>query len=410
MDAIKKNQPTRRRGLRRWIKRALGGLVLAVLLAGAVVAAWPKPVAIESALVDRGPLVVTVDEDGVSRVKNRYVVSAPLPGTLARIELDAGDAVEQGEVLARILPSPAPLLDERSRSQSEAQVSRGLATTRQAQAQIERAETALDLATKEAKRTEMLYAKGAVSQAEYEQAMLARRARAAELTSARFADKVAQYELRMARAALGRFGGVPGKEVEQFEVPSPVSGRVLKVIQKSEGVAQPGAQLLELGDPKALEIVADVLTSDAVRIEPGAPVTIENWGGEPLAARVRLVEPSAFTRVSALGVEEQRVNTVIDLIEPYEKWTELGDGYRVEAHIQVHHAKNVTRVPASALFREEQRWAVFTVDHGEARLKLLEVGRRNDSYVEVLEGLEPGEQVILHPSDRIVEGVRVEVQ
>jgi HlyD family secretion protein len=179
------------------------------------------------------------------------------------------------------------------------------------------------------------------------------------------------------------------------------------VIQQSEGVVQPGTPLLELGDPTALEIVVDVLTKDAVNIRPGSAVTIEEWGGEPLPARVRLVEPSAFTRVSALGVEEQRVNAIVDLDVPYEQWKALGDGYRVEARIEVFRAEEAVKVPASALFRRDGGWAVFVAAGEVARLRTLETGRRNDREVEVLGGLEPGEAVILHPSDRVQDGVQI---
>jgi HlyD family secretion protein len=375
----------------------------------AVMAALPKPVPVETAEVTKGPLVVTVNEDGIARVKNRYIVSAPLTGSLARIGWNPGDSVEQGEVLARILPLRAPLLDGRSRSQAEAQVARATAAVQQAGSQVERAAASVDYAGKEAERTGRLFREGTISQAEMDRITLEKRAREAELTSARFGDKVAAHELRMARAALGRYDERE-KQGEQFEVPSPTGGRVLKVIQKSEGVVQAGAPLLEIGDPKALEIAVDVLTSDAVHIHPSNPVVLEDWGGKPLAASVRLVEPSAFTRVSSLGVEEQRVNAVIDLNEPYEAWAALGDGYRVEARIQIYRAEQATRVPASALFRSGKQWAVFVVASGVAKLRALELGRRNDEQAEVIKGIAAGEHVVLHPSDQVEDGVSVEMQ
>jgi len=252
-----------------------------------------------------------------------------------------------------------------------------------------------------------LFQEQTVSQAELDRALLEKRTRAAELTSAEFANKVAAHELRMARAALGRFEA-RGRETEQFEVPSPTGGRVLRVIQKSEGVVQAGAQLLEIGDPRALEIVVDVLTSDAVNIHASNPVSIEKWGGGALSAGVRLVEPSAFTRISSLGVEEQRVNAVIDLNAPYEQWVALGDGYRVEARIQVYRAGKATRVPASALFRSGKEWSVFAVVSGVAKLRTLKVGQRNDEHAEVLAGVVSGDRVILHPSDRVKDGQAVE--
>jgi HlyD family secretion protein len=406
-----KREPTigQQQARKRWAKRSLLALVVLGFVVAAVVAALPKPVPVETDLVSQGPLVVTVDEDGVARVKDRYIVSAPLSGNLARIELDPGDSVKQGDVLLRILPLEAPLLDARSRSQAEAQVARALAATKQADAQIERARAALDFSIKEAERTRRLFQEQTVSQAELDRALLEKRTRDAELTSSQFANKVAAHELRMARAALGRFDA-RGRESEQFEVPSPTGGRVLRVIQKSEGVVQAGAQLLEIGDPRALEIVVDVLTSDAVDIHASNPVTIEKWGGEPLSAAVRLVEPSAFTRISSLGVEEQRVNTVIDLSAPYEKWADLGDGYRVEARIQVHLAKRATRVPVSALFRSGKEWSVFVVISGVAKLRTVKLGLRNDEHAEALAGLVTGDRVILHPSDKVKDGEAVELR
>lgn len=411
MDAEKTGtRAERRRRLKRWSKRVLTVAIAMAIAVGVVLAALPKPVVVESALVDKGELVVTVNEDGVARVKDRYVVSAPLSGNLARIELHAGDAVKPGEVLARILPASAPLLDARSKSQAEAQVARAVAAEKQSKAQIERARAALDYATKEIARTKRLFDQGTLSQAEMDRASLDQRAREAELTSAQFADKVAAHELRMARAALGRFDHRREQEGEQFEVPSPIGGRVLKVITQSEGVVPPGAQLVEVGDPRALEIVVDVLTSDAVHIRPGSHVSIEGWGGPPLAAVVRLVEPSAFTRISALGVEEQRVNTVIDLIAPYRDWAALGDGYRVEAKIEVYRAHQATRVPAGALFRNERRWAVFVVEGDRAKLRVVELGRRNEQFAEVRQGLSAGARVIVHPSDQVADGVTVSLE
>jgi HlyD family secretion protein len=381
--------------------------VLLVLVAAAVVSALPKPVEVETGTVNRGPLVVTVNEDGITRVKDRYVLSAPLSGNVARIELDAGDAVKRGTVLARILPARTPLLDARTRKEAAAQVARAQAATQQARAQIERARAALDYSKKEAARSLRLYEQEIITQAELDRVNVDERTRRAELTSAEFADKVAQHELSMARAALGRFEGQTEEAGEQFDVPSPIDGRVLKVLQQSEGVVAAGAPLLEVGDPGALEIAVDVLTSDAVHIKPGRTVAIEEWGGPPLKAAVRMVEPSAFTKVSSLGVEEQRVNTIIDLNEPYERWSDLGDGYRVEARIVVYRADKKTRVPAGALFRRERDWAAFAVVNGRAELRKVELGRRNDVHAEVEKGLAVGERVIVHPSDQVADGVEV---
>lgn len=395
----------RTRTIRRAIKRVVTALVAIAVVGGVVVTAMPKPVPVESATLERGALVVTVDEDGKSRVIDRYSVSAPLSGNLARIELRSGDEVKQGEPLARLVPLRAPLLDARSRSETEARVAAAQAGTKQADAQIERAEATLQSAQDEAKRYEALHRENVVTAMELERAVHEERARQAELTSARFGAKVARHELSMALAALGRHG--PTADIESLTVPSPITGRVLKLLQQSEGVVQAGAPLLEVGDPKALEIVVDVLTSDAVHIHPGSPVTIEEWGGAPLSGAVRLVEPSAFTRLSALGVEEQRVNAIIDLSDPYDVWRALGDGYRIEARIEVYRSADALRVPQSALFRHGGKWAVFVVEGETAHLRQVEIGRRNDTHAEVQSGLEAGQTVVVHPSDDVVDGAKV---
>jgi HlyD family secretion protein len=220
---------------------------------------------------------------------------------------------------------------------------------------------------------------------------------------------VADHDLQMAQAALGRIGGQRHGRQDELALTSPIKGRVLRVIQQSEGAVQLGAPLLELGDSGALEVVVDVLTSDAVNVQPGARAWIERWGGEhALASHVRLVEPSAVTRVSALGVEEQRVNVVIDLDEPHAVWAALGDGYRVEARIATWQGQDVLSVAASAVFRRQADWAVFKVENGIARVVKIEVGHRNADRVEIKRGLRAGEQVIAHPSERLADGTRVE--
>jgi HlyD family secretion protein len=380
---------------------------LGVLFLAAIVSAWiPKPLPAESAVAAHGAMKVTVDEDGQARVKDRYVVSAPLAGSLARIELDPGDGVKEKQVLAHIAPVQPALLDTRSKASAEARLAQAVAAQKQSQVQIERAQTNFDLSKTELERNQKLFEKGAGSRQALETAELNERRSTAELESQRFGARVAEFEVDMARAALVRLPG--SRETgSQLEIPSPVSGRVLKVMHKSEGVVQPGTQLLEVGDPAALEVVVDVLTSDAARIAPGAPVVLDRWGGNPIEGRVRRVEPSAFTRLSALGVEEQRVNVLIDLTSLRDQWTALGDGYRVEAHITVWDAPDVVRVPASAVFRQENGWALFQVADGRAKLTKVELGQRTTREVQVVKGLNGGEKVIVHPSDKIADGVKV---
>jgi HlyD family secretion protein len=316
--------------------------------------------------------------------------------------------VKQGDVLARIVPLAAPLLDARSRKTAEAQVKASAAALRQANAAIERARVALTFARTQANRERELVKHGGTTQAAVERAELEQRSREADVTSAEFAARVASYEHQMAEAALGRHDARPGAALDdQMVLPSPIGGRVLKVFQESEGVVQAGAPLVELGDPEALEVVVDVLTSDAVQIAPGAAVTLERWGGAPLRASVRLVEPSAFTKLSSLGVEEQRVNAVIDLRDPYAQWSALGDGYRVEARIVAWRADEVLRVPSSAVFRHGEGWAVYVVEQGAARLTPVVLGRRSTLEAQVESGLAEGTPVVVHPGDRVRDGVRL---
>lgn len=449
------DKPARKGALGRWIKRIIGALIVLGLIAATAVAFMPKPVPVEVAVVERGLLRVTVDEDGRTRVIDRYVVSAPLAGHMARLELHPGDPVEEGTLLATLEPIAPPLLDARTRAETEARLLAAQAAKRQALAAVGRAKVAYEFAEKERDRTAGLVRKSSVSQRSLDVAELDLRTREQELESARFGVRVAAYEVEVAKAALQRLDDAdPDKQPKQkpgpsksdpkpdekpdaapregvVEVRSPIVGRVLRVLQEQEGVVQAGTPLIELADPSALEVVVDVLTTDAVQIRPGDPVMLHQWGGnEPLRGRVRLVEPSAFTKISALGVEEQRVNVIIELgelrqpiadealagnsasegSEPLESpLRALGDGYRVEVSIVVWEGEDVVLLPVSALFRSGEQWAVWIVDEGFARLAPIEVGRREGLVVEVLDGVTVGDTVIVHPSDAVKDGVEVEI-
>jgi HlyD family secretion protein len=384
-------------------------MVIAAALAIALaLGLQPKPVRVETATIGTGTLVVSVNEDGRTRVKDRYLISAPLAGTITRLKLRAGDSVERGTVVARLVPSAPPLLDPRSRAEAEARVAAAQATVSQASSGVERARAAYGFARRDAERQRALFRDGATAAQVAEQADLTERTRQADLASAEFAGRVASSELRLAQAALARLGSGSS---EQFVIRSPVRGRVLRVLQESEGAVQPGAPLLEIGDPLALEVVVDVLTTDAVDIKPGALVQIQRWGGDSaLMGRVHRVEPSAFTRLSALGVEEQRVNVLIDPDGARDRWAALGDGYRVEASIVVWTGHGKMLIPGGAVFRQGDGWATYVVDGGRVRLRPVKLGRRNSAEMEVLRGLRPGERVVLYPTDRVREGVRAEIQ
>lgn len=384
---------------------ALG--VIAVLVVAAFAYAWrPKPVPVETAAAARGDLVVIVEEMARTRVRDRYSVASPIAANALRIELRPGDLVEEGAVLARLVPFQPTLLDPRSRAEAQARAAAAAAAERQARAGIARAELASRHATDELERTRKLTASGTLAPDTLLDAELAARLRVEELASARFAAQSAAHEAAMATAALKRFD--PGDpSAERFDVTSPVKGRVLRVVNESARPVQPGAPLIEVGDPGALEIVADVLTADAVKMRPGARVTVERWGGASLKAHVRTVEPSAFTRISALGVEEQRVAVISDFDEPRERWAALGDGYRVEVRIVVAERKDVVRVPLGSVFRRGEGWAAFVVQDGRARLRPVRLGQRSDTHVEVEEGVAPGDAVVVHPSERVAENARV---
>jgi HlyD family secretion protein len=409
-DPAQAEERRRSQARKRWARRAIGLFLAVAVVVALVVAAWPKPVPVELAVARRGPMEVTIDEAGRTRVRDRYLVLAPLGGDLARVTLRPGDKVERGDVLATIVPQAPALLDPRSRAEATARLATAQSAVRQARVVAQRAELAAAHARDDAARLRKLASSGSINADDAAHAEFEASLRAQELVSARFGAEVAAHEAEMANAVVARYGeGTKAREA--FEIASPVTGRVLRVVQSNAGVVAPSAPLVEVGDPADLEVVVDVLTEDAVRIPPRAKVVLDRWGGAaPLAAHVRVVEPSAFTRLSALGVEEQRVSVVLDFDDPADRRAELGDGYRVEAHIVTWQQDGVLAVPASAVFRKDDGWAVFSVVNGRARIQRVQVGKRNMTEVQIVSGLDDGGQVVIHPSDRVVEGARVTTQ
>lgn len=385
------------------VAAALGG---AALLAYAL---WPRPVEVDVVRVTRGPLQVTVDEDGKTRVKERYIVSAPLTGQLTRIELEAGDAIEAGKtVLATIQPSDPALLDARLRAESAARVKSAESATQQAEARSAAAREAHGLAVHQYQRAKGLSLTNAISKELLDAAEHQERIAAETLRAAVFALQVARYELDLAKSAFVRTRPVTDDESDQtrLEIRSPVSGRVLRVLQESAAVVAPGQSLLEVGNTQELEMEIDVLSADAAQIQSGARVILEHWGGEmPLKGRVRLVEPSGFTKISALGVEEQRVNVIADFDEPPERLRNLGDAFRVEAAIVIWEIDDTLQLPAGALFRSGSEWAVFVNKNGRAELREITSGRSNGRMTQILRGLSEGEAVVAFPSDQVRSGV-----
>jgi HlyD family secretion protein len=370
---------------------------------------WPRPVLIETGEVARRPLQITVEEEARTRVVDRYVLHAPVAGYLRRVELDVGDAVALGDTLAALDPLRPSVLDPRARAEAEARVAAARAGLARAEAALRQVEAEAELAAEEFRRREDMLARELISRSEFDQARSRMNAMVAARAAAESVVEVARFDLEAALAALRYSAATDGDEpVETVPVRSPVDGRVLKLLQESAGVVAAGQPLLEVGDPRRLEVEVEVLSRDAVRIEPGGRVLFERWGGSgTLEGVVRTVEPTGFTKISALGVEEQRVLVIVDIGSPPEAWQRLGDGYRVEAKFIVWERADALTVPASALFRREDGWAVFVVEDGRARLRPVRLGPGSGLLTEVLEGVSAGDAVIVHPDDAVDDGVRV---
>jgi HlyD family secretion protein len=385
------------RHTRRWLP-GLGGLALLALI---VAGLWPKPVPVETAVAATGPLRATVNEDGKTRIRQRYRICAPVAGQLRRIPYKAGEPVVAGQtVLAVVEPLSPALLDARAKSLAEA--ARDSAAANLARAQAEHT-----FATNELRRFEKLFAEKTVSVRELEAAQMR------EAADARAAD-AAEGALRQAEAELAEFtpsaNATTNTPAQPIEVKAAVNGRVLRVFEESARVVTAGTPLVEVGDPADLEVVIEVLSRDGATISPGAKVEFEHWAGPgqaPLLGRVRLVEPAAFTKISALGVEEQRVNVIADLLTPPDQRASVGDNFRVEARIITWETDQALKIPAGALFRQGDQWSAFVISGGQAMLRPVKVGRSNGAETQILEGLQPGETVILYPGSRVHPAQRV---
>lgn len=377
--------------------------VVAGLLA---VALWPKTTPVEVGTIARGPLVVTVDEEGVTRVRDRFVVSSPVAGRVLRIELEPGDKVKRGQVVARVRAEAPPLLDERARAEGQAAIDSARAVLGRARAEEQRARATLSQLQRELTRMRELAQSRVVSAQELEAREAEAKVAEESVNAAAFAVQAATSELQRALARLAPSN--PGAVGRIVTVTAPVSGVVLKRMRESESTVPAGDPMIEIADPHRLEIVADLLSTDAVRVKPGARAIIEQWGGEKtIDARVRRIEPAGFTKISALGVEEQRVNVVLDFVDPSAASAVLGDAYRVEVRIVLWEAPGVLLVPTSALFRVGESWAVFTVDAERARRVLVTLGHRTGQQAEVVSGLSESTRVVLHPVDTLTDGARV---
>ncbi len=386
--------------------------VLAVLLVGGLVYAFlPRAIAVEVVELSEGPLVVSINEEGQTRVRDSFLLYAPVAGRSLRIEGEVGDPVTQNEtVVAQIEPIDPAFLDPRSKAQAEAALQAAASSRTLAEAEVRRAAAELEFSDTELTRARALIREKTISQRELDEAERRYNTNKAMLESARAALQVAAFDQERARAQLlspsethqrPRVGGL-------IPIRSPATGRILKILNESERVVAAGETLAEIGDPADLEIVVDLLSADAVKVAPEQRVVIEGWGGDQaLEGRVRRVEPFGFTKISALGIEEQRVNVIIDLVSPREQWQRLGHGYQVDVRIVLWEGEEVLRLPLTALFRAGEGWAVFVDRDGRAVRRVVEVGRQNGIEAEIIDGLEAGARVLVHPSDRVVDGVRI---
>lgn len=369
------------------------------------------PVLVDAEPASRGYLAVTIEDEGRTRVIDRYEISAPIAANTRRIRLDVGDAVEEGEVVVTLDALAAPQLDARAQAQAQARVAAAQSALATAREEVKAAEATAGFARAEADRLRRLGEGGFVARSDVEQVEAEASRTAAVQRSAEFRMRTAAFELEAARAALAYGGVKDAKLTGTVELRAPVSGRVLRRLFESSRVVQPGEPILVIGDPASLEVEIDVLSSDAVRIAPGMSVRLEHWGNaEALAGRVRRIEPVAFTKISALGVEEQRVWIIVEIVDPPERWARLGDGYRVTARFILWEAEDVLRVPTTSLFRYGAGWAVFIASQQRAHLRPVEIGERGVGYTRVVSGVVEGEAIIVHPSPDLEDGSRVRVR
>lgn len=390
------------------VRKIIIWLIIAGVAGLVMMALQERPVEVETGTVARGPLTVYVSEEGKTRIRNRYVVAAPVGGSMQRVTLKPGDTVKMGEtVLTRIEPGLSPLLDVRAKTEAQARVNGATAGRSRAQEALEMSRTSLKYAQTNLDRIQGTASSGILSASDRDNFQREVDLKSREVRSAEFALQVAEYELEQSKAALLQLENPGGGAM--MELKAPVNGVVLRVQQESATIVAPGTAILEIGDPSDLEIEAEILSRDAVAIKPGAVVTVEQWGGEPVEARVRRVEPAAFTKVSALGVEEQRVLVLSDFSAQTPALKALGDRFRVEVRVAVWHSDDVLLVPSGALFREGSEWKTFLHDKDQkkARSTTVKAGHTDGRMTEVIEGLKAADEVLMHPPDNVKDGTQV---
>jgi HlyD family secretion protein len=387
-----------------WRRRVVLSLIGVLVVWGLFQGFRPQPIEVDLGRARRAPMRITIEQEGRTRVVDRFVINAPVNGYARRIKLDVGDTVKRGDTLALLEPPRAEILDVRRHAGAEARIAAAKDGVNAAEQRSKAAASSAELAQKELLRVRALRLVGYVSATAEDRAANEAERSAADLRSAQYAVAIARHEFEAARIEL-KYGASRNAN-NLVPVRAPIAGKVLTIMHKSEGTVVAGQPLIEIGDPRSLEVEVDVLTADAVSVQPGTRVLFERWGGDgTLEGVVRKVEPGAFTKVSALGVEEQRVWIIVAIISPREQWQRLGDGYRVEATFIIWEAKDVLQIPASALFREGDGWDVFVVEQGKATKRNVTIGQRNGLYAQVVSGINEGESVIVHPDDRVREGV-----
>jgi len=393
-------------------RRILIITVAATVVLAVIYGFMPKAIQVDAIAAKKGPMRVTVDEEGKTRVRDRFVISAPVAGYLRRVELDVGDSAVKGQVIAELEPLRSTVLDPRSRAEALAALSAARAALNAAKENAQAAAASADYARKNLERQKRLYDSGYVAKDSLDQADADAKRTEANRLAADASVKSARADVERAQSTLGHSPAEGTADHDRIvAIRAPVDGSVLKIHHESEGAVNAGEPLIDIGDPRKLEIKVEVLSADAVAIQPGSTVYFERWGGDfPLTGTVRTVEPEAFTKVSSLGVEEQRVLVIADITSLPEEWKRLGDEYRVEASFIIWEGKDVLQVPASSLFRKGEGWAVFVVDGGRARIRHVKIGHRNGLIAEITDGLSEQDRVISHPDDRVRDGVRVRVR
>ena len=388
-------------------------IFLALFALGLMIFAFlPERVKVDMVTVEKGELLVTLEGEGKTRIHDIYVVSTPIEGRINRINIEPNDIVSAGKtIIANMYPANPSFLDKRSETQAKADVEGARAALSLASSRVKQAQAQLDYELTDFKRTKALFQKKSISEAQLESAELRIKTLKSELETTLSNKQLMLSRLNASKATLLQPEDTNTENDEDCHIciHSPVDGRVLRILHKSESIVPVGTKLVEIGDPSNLEIIIEMLSTNAVRVRVGDQAMIKRWGGEEdLHARVRVIEPSGFTKVSALGVEEQRVNVILDFTDPADKWLALGNAYRVEAAIIIDQAKEIIRTPLSTLFRHNEVWSVFKVIDGVASLQTVEIGLRNDRFAEVTQGLAVGDQLIMHPGNAVNEGVKVE--